>query len=157
VKVQRFRAQPGGDVRAAADLTGAGLAAQAAPDASTLGSIPPSIVAVARAAVGASGSSAPTFRTALLLERYLREHYQSTSGLILRNPDVLEHGKYDRNRVGMRKDDAGATVFVLKCELGRGVGTVCQCGAHAASEESQEGNGPRKAVRAEYHCGVTLE
>jgi len=73
---------------AAADLTGAGLAAQAAPDASTLGSIPPSIVAVARAAVGASGSSgaflsgssAPTFRTALLLERYLREHYQSASG-----------------------------------------------------------------------------
>jgi hypothetical protein len=55
----------------------------------------------------------------------------------------------------VRKDDAGATVFVLKCELSWGVGTVCQCGAHAASEESQEGNGPREAVRAEYHGGVT--
>jgi len=62
---------------AEADLTGAALATQAAPDASTLGSIPPSIVAVARAAVG---SSAPTFRTALLLERYLREHYQPATG-----------------------------------------------------------------------------
>jgi hypothetical protein len=68
---------------AATDLTGAALAPQAAPDASTLGSIPPSIVAVVRAAVGSSGSSgssAPTFRTALLLERYLREHYQPSTG-----------------------------------------------------------------------------
>jgi len=74
---------------AEADLTGAALATQAAPDASTLGSVPPSIVAVGRAAVGSvgatgssgpSGSSGPTFRTALLLERYLREHYQPAAG-----------------------------------------------------------------------------
>lgn len=59
------------------DLAGSSLARDAAPVAGSLGAVPPSMVAVARAAVG---SSTPTFRAALMLERYLREHYRPALG-----------------------------------------------------------------------------
>jgi transglutaminase-like putative cysteine protease len=59
------------------DLSGSSLARDVAPGIGTLGAVPPSMVAVARAAVG---TSPPTFRTALMLERYLREHYRPALG-----------------------------------------------------------------------------
>jgi hypothetical protein len=64
------------------DLARSSLARDVAPGVGSLGAIPPSMVAVARAAVGtsAAGTPAPTFRTALMLERYLREHYRPALG-----------------------------------------------------------------------------
>jgi transglutaminase-like putative cysteine protease len=59
------------------DLTRASLTPHAATGTAGMGAVPAAVVAVAKAA---AGTAPPTLQTALLLERYLRQHYRRAVG-----------------------------------------------------------------------------
>jgi transglutaminase-like putative cysteine protease len=122
----------------AAALSGAALAPHAIEAERTPGPVPPTVLAVARDAVGAAP---PSFQAALLLERYLRDHYRLATGPNLPAghgwPQLVQFLTPGERRAGTSEQFAAAYVALARVI---GIPARLVVGFHAPAQAQPDGS-----------------